>query len=440
MELEMLSFGRFVLCSIDIYMIYFFFKSMFSMRENMRLRLVYGFIAAASIFLINAFQNTVLNLMFVPIACFLYVLVGFKITFTQGIAYTIIYYAIFAGGREVAYELLFRLLSTFLPYEIPKWFTNGGFYFLIPEYLLSFLFLLIIGRSTRKLEIREEQEFAWYLLIMPVVSVFVLSSYLYIDFPESIYVQRLMCIGAFMLYFSNAAVFIILAKYTNILNTMKYEEMYMMKQAMEDEKFKNIVRLNERYRAYMHDIHSYLRHFRILIINGQQDKIVGIIDELEGKVEIETRDIVYSGNEVLNAILSEYKIKSQNQGIDMSVFVENFLKVDFIADTDMIAMFGNLLNNALEAAGKCESGHRKVDVKLFMGNQFMLVLHIENTFTVSAPREGERFLTTKKDVCCHGLGIGIVKKLAEKYGGDLTLEEKGDTFKASLIISSCPED
>lgn len=440
MKPEMITAGRFVLCAIDIYMIYFFFQTMFTMRKNIQLRFLFGFVAAFSIFLINAFQNTMLNLLLVPIICFLFIMLEFKISKIQGIAYTIIYYAIFAGGREVAYELLFRLLSTFLPFEIPMWFTNNGFYFLIPEYLLSFLFLLLIGRSTKKLEIKGNQEFSWYLIIMPVSSIIVLGSFLYMDFPESVFVQRLICTGAFMLYFSNAAVFIILAKYTTILNQMKYEEMYTMKQAMEDDEFQITARLNERYRAYMHDVHTYLGHFRMLILNGQPEKVVGIIDELEDKLEIDTQAVVYSGHQVLNAILSERKIKAQNEGIDLSIFVENFLKVDFISDTDMISLFGNLLDNAMEAASKCQSGNRKVDVKLFMGNQFMLVFYIENTFAFSAVREGDKLLSTKKDARYHGLGIGIAKKLAEKYGGDLSLEEKGDIFITSLIISACSAD
>lgn len=59
------------------------------------------------------------------------------------------------------------------------------------------------------------------------------------------------------MYFSNAAVFIILAKYKSVMNLAKYEEMSSFKQAMENDKLENIVKLNERNRNYMHDMHSY---------------------------------------------------------------------------------------------------------------------------------------------------------------------------------------
>lgn len=277
MEYGLFTLGRLLLCAVDICMVYFFFQSIFVTRGNRQIRLLCFALAAIVIFTINTYESTWLNLMVVPIACLLYVLCVFKLSLSQGIAYTVIFYTIFAGGREVAYEMLFRLLSSLLPVPIPPWFTPGGFLFLIPEYVLSILFLLLVVHSTRKLELNKNQTFAWYLLIMPVSSIIVLCCFLNMDFPDSAFLQRMVCLGAFLLYFSNMAVFLILAKYTSILNKMKYEEMYTMKLALEDEKFQKIARLNERYRSYMHDVHKYLNHFRMLALDNQPKKIAEII-------------------------------------------------------------------------------------------------------------------------------------------------------------------
>jgi two-component system sensor histidine kinase AgrC len=122
--------------------------------------------------------------------------------------------------------------------------------------------------------------------------------------------------------------------------------------------------------------------------------------------------------------------------VALFIFVEKFIKTDFLSDADIISMFGNLLDNALEASLKCDTGNKKVNVKLFMGNNFFLIFHIENTFSVSAKRDGTRLISTKDDEKTHGLGIGIVSNLAEKYGGSLTLEEKGDIFITTLAIST----
>lgn len=437
-NMEMISVGRLALCAVDVYMLYSFFKTMFKLRNyNVIMYVLFSVMVTVQIFFINAYSSTLLNLVVIPILYMLFALLMFKLSLAGVFTYTVIYYAIFSGGREVAYEMLFRLISNYTQFEIPPWFTSEGFYFLLPEYVLGFLFLLLIERSLKKLDIGEYQEFAWYLLVMPVSSLIVLSTFLYIDFPDSVSLQKLMCIGAFLLYFSNAEVFIVLAKYKSIMNLAKYEEMSNLKQAMEDDKFQNIASLHKLYRDYIHDIHLCLRQIRVFASNKQHKKIIEIVDKLEGEIQMGGHNIIYNTNEVLNTILAEYVLEAQNKGIELSVFVEDCLNVDFISDADMISMFGNLLNNALEATAKCEAGHRKADVKLFMGNQYMLVLYIKNSFLVSVQWEGEELLTTKKEKQFHGMGIGIVKRLAEKYGGTLMLEEKGSNFITTLIISAC---
>lgn len=436
MKWEMLTMGRTLLCGVDVAMLCLFFKAMFQLRR-------YGTGVCAALFvietgailLINSYGNTWLNLLVVPFSYMAFVLLMFKLSVTDALIYTVIYYAIFAGGREVASEMLFRMISSYFQFQISAWFTSAGFWYLIPEYILGFLFLLLIVKSLKKLDIRGHQGVAWYLLIMPVTSLIVLSTYMYMDFPDSLLIQRLMCIGAFLLYFSNAAIFIVLAKYKGIMNLAKYEEMAGLRQALEEDEFQNITRLNRLYRDYIHDMSSYLMQIRSLASNKQHQKIMELVDELEGEVRTGESNIVYNANEILNTILAERSIRAKNKGIELSVFVESFINVDFISSADMISMFGNLLDNALEAAETCETGHRKVDVRLFMGNRYMLVLYIKNSFAVPAQREGEKLLTTKKEKQFHGLGIGIVNRLAEKYGGTLLLEEDGENFITTLSLS-----
>ena len=186
----------------------------------------------------------------------------------------------------------------------------------------------------------------------------------------------------------------------------------------------------------MHDVHSYFNSFRLLALNGENDRIVEIIDELKGKIQKETNLNIYSSNPVFNAILSERVIKAKELEIKLSLFVEKNIKLDFISDADMMSLFGNLLDNAIEAAEKCEIGKRNVRIKVFMGTNYFLIFHIENSYSVKVKKAGEKLLTSKNDSKHHGLGIGIVMSLAEKYGGSLNLIQKDDIFLTTLAVSA----
>lgn len=105
-------------------------------------------------------------------------------------------------------------------------------------------------------------------------------------------------------------------------------------------------------------------------------------------------------------------------------------------DGDLISMFGNLFDNAMEAVIKCPSGKRNLDLKLYMGSDYFLVLQMTNSYAESIWRMDKRLLSTKRSIQHHGLGIGIVSTLAEKYGGVLELKELDGEFLTLLMISN----
>lgn len=423
-----------LLCIADIYMLYRFFAAMFEKRYQRKGTLLCFFVFVGLEFLVNLHGISLLNLLSLPTLCFLYSILEFRVSLRNGVIYTLIFYAIFAGG-EVALDIWRIFLNERHLFPAISLQANEGIVFMMIGYLFRFTFLLFIENYMKKIDLNGVQKHAWSLLAAPIVSLFILSSFLYIEFPEQLALQLAVSIGSLLLYFLNAVMFIILERYTVVMNRIKTEELQMTKQEMEEERIQNIIRLNENYRCCMHDMHSYFNHLRILALNGQNEEIEGVIDGIEGKIQEETKEGIYSGNSILNAVLSERAEKAKRSGIRMNIFVENFLKMDFIAPADMISMFGNLIDNALEAAMKCTKENRAVDVKLFMGNCHMLVLRVENHFAETPKRSGENFLTSKRDAGRHGLGIGIVKRTAEKYGGTLGIETQGTLFAATLTVS-----
>lgn len=426
-----------IFCVLDIYMLYRFVQAMFPLRLGKNAFLLCFFGVAALILLVNMEGSTLLNLGFVPFLYLGFVLLAFRISLTNGVVYTAIFYAIFAGGREAAFELFFRLLSYRQVLHIETWASVTGLCLLASEYLFSLLLLLSVTAYMKRLQISPNDDFAWSLLILPVASMTMLIGLAYSEFPDSAILQGLMCGGSFLLYLSNAAIFVILAKFGNLMNQKKEEALSHMKQSADGEHSRDLVQFNEYYQHYVHDAHSCFNSIRVLAMSGDNQKIVSLVDDFEGEMREELEVGFYSANAVLNALLTEQDIKARNQQINLSISVEKFLNLDFIADADIISMFGNLMDNAREAAVQCEPEKRNIHVNLFMGTRYLLVFYVENQFTGNAAVANDRFLTTKKDAHLHGLGISIVERLAEKYGGTLDLEKEKDIFMATLTISAC---
>ena len=81
--------------------------------------------------------------------------------------------------------------------------------------------------------------------------------------------------------------------------------------------------------------------------------------------------------------------------------------------------------------------------KFFMGNSYLFILHMENTFIGEIKYDGDQLETTKDNTEQHGLGVGIIRKLVKKYNGTLDMEVRGDRFYTTLTITvknDCEDD
>ncbi len=434
---DMLSMGRLGLCICDIYMLDHFFQSMFEKRITKRTSIAYIITAAVVIWLENAFGNTFLNLLFIPFLFVTFCKISFDLSMGNCIVYALIYFIVFSGGREVVFELLFRVFSGIFCVQIPEWFTPGGMPYLIMEYILAFALLHLIENYTGKLEVHKKGNANWYLLVLPLSSLVILFGYLYIDLPISDPMGIIMCLGAVSLYISNAVIFIILGKFAEMQERVQRLQMAELKQHLDKINYESIDKANRIYRKYLHDMHKYFNQFRILAGRGENNIIVEIVDELEGKLKLEEESVIHTKDTVLNVLLTEYSGRAKEKDIRMDIHIDVLQSLDFISNTDKISMFGNMLQNALEAAQKCIGNDRYIEIKLYMGNRFFLILQVENGVADQPIQNGERYLTTKEDKANHGIGISVVEELAEKYGGTLNLENGDHRFTAILMLSVC---
>ena len=119
----------------------------------------------------------------------------------------------------------------------------------------------------------------------------------------------------------------------------------------------------------------------------------------------------------------------------MDIYVEPFLRLGSISDGDLVAMFGNLLDNAIEAAAQCEDDKRKIIVRIYMENDGKIcVVKLVNYFATPRIQHKSGFVSTKKNRELHGIGIKSVEKTAKKYHGYLQCLLEGEKFMTILIL------
>ena len=104
--------------------------------------------------------------------------------------------------------------------------------------------------------------------------------------------------------------------------------------------------------------------------------------------------------------------------------------VDFIEPLDISIIFGNGLDNAIEASEKLPEEQRAILVKAGKMQNFFSVL-IENNCLQDSGNTKSR--TTKTDDFFHGFGISNMRNAAEKYGGQLTTKCESGKFLLKIL-------
>ncbi len=143
---------------------------------------------------------------------------------------------------------------------------------------------------------------------------------------------------------------------------------------------------------------------------------------------------VNTGNKVVDIILTEKSLVCHGKNIQLTCMAD-CSRLGFIADGDLYALFGNIVDNAIEATSRvddCEK--RAISLNIHTECGFVTVM-CENYYDGILKLDGNGMpVTTKLDADYHGFGIKSVKAIAEKYGGRAGIVSDDDIFRINVMI------
>lgn len=136
-----------------------------------------------------------------------------------------------------------------------------------------------------------------------------------------------------------------------------------------------------------------------------------------------------TGNPYLDVIIRDKAKAAREKQIDFTAII-HFADGGFLDPLDISTIFGNALDNAIEASEKLAIPRRIVSVKARRIHD-MLVIAVENNALPDADTSGK---TTKEDTLFHGFGLSNIRAAAEKYDGQCTVKCEGGVFVLKVMI------
>lgn len=120
---------------------------------------------------------------------------------------------------------------------------------------------------------------------------------------------------------------------------------------------------------------------------------------------------------------------AQERKIDFNAVI-SFESGSFLEPLDISTIFGNALDNAIEASEKLPEDRRLITVKAERVRNLLLITTTNNVL----PGTVARTETTKTDRFIHGFGLPNIKNAAGKYGGQCIVKSEDGKFTLKIII------
>ena len=389
------------------------------------------YLAALSFFLeVTANITFILWALCIPVAFM--AMAGFiwlcnKISFYESIFYAVMAFSI----AECIASLEWQVVNFFYPDTnlMPLYFEILAIIFVYGGVLFA-IWRLLSTRIDKENRLRIEKK-DWLISLLICILVFGLSNISFIsansETPKPYSVQ----IGLVRTLVDIAGVAMLYAHMLSCRTNMVRHELDAIQSALKNQyvQYKqsreSIDIINMKYHDMKHQI-NMLREM------NDSDQRAALLDRMEADIkayELQNK----TGNSVLDTLLTGKSLQCNKHDITMTVVADGSL-LDFMDAVDICSIFGNALDNAIEASMKLnDKKKRLIHLSVSKFKSFVMI-RIENYFEEHLITDEGGFVTTKKNAKNHGYGIKSINYTVERYDGVVDIKVKDNWFEVKILI------
>lgn len=188
-----------------------------------------------------------------------------------------------------------------------------------------------------------------------------------------------------------------------------------------------VLESEKRLYAYRHDLNAHLNALHYL---AEDNDTAGIKEYCEKLLEYSQgfRNVIISGNTVVDGILGRELEKSKDKGIELELQVA-LLEKNKISDYELCIIFSNIINNAIDA---CVEGD-KIKLACYPYNDYLCIMS-ENPIRKKITNIDDEIQTTKEDKVHHGYGIKNIRAVVDKYDGMMKIDTSNGIFLVEILV------
>ena len=247
--------------------------------------------------------------------------------------------------------------------------------------------------------------------------------------PEAAFVLSLATSGFFIMSASCLFLFDIMATWT----TRAFELQTHVVRADEEQKhLMDLLASHENIRGIRHDMRQHLQVLGSFADAGRWEELKKYLLQLDEDFS-PAENLLLSGHQLLDALVSA----KMQQALALGFTIEPRLTIPEelpFTETELCSIFGNLLDNALEAVQKLPSHERYVTLEAVI-NKGMWAIRVANASNGDYQRsDGSLGFQSTKPGTDHGIGIKRMQSIVEAHGGHLVIEALDSRFTVTIFV------
>lgn len=336
-------------------------------------------------------------------------------------------------------ETIVGLLFIFLGIKLSYMSVLGSF---ISKIILLMILvgLKLLNYSRLKRDIRLKY---WCVLFcIPLGSIFILNTiFMLCEESESKNSMVLAMISSAFILAANFMIFHIYEKLSERMEVQKQQIIFDKQIELCKIQIREREESKLNIRNMKHDIENHLICIREYLERCDLEYAKKYVDDLlHGGTYFNENTSINSGNIVVDALLNyKFRIMQQHQ-----IVMINHIEIPYdmqFNDADICIILGNCLDNSIEAVSVIQdirARYVKVELVYRKGG---LLFQIENPFIGKIIKDTKgNFVTTKKDVENHGIGLNSVSKAVKKYNGHMEIVAQEGVFRVQILLYATGEN
>lgn len=196
--------------------------------------------------------------------------------------------------------------------------------------------------------------------------------------------------------------------------------------------------MEEQYRQserLRHDLKNHVLALSGLWEGREWEKLGNYLKSMENSAELGAYEEA-TGSRAVDGLLYQKRKMAEEKQVSWESSVKIPKSCD-INEFDLCVLFGNLLDNAVEACEKSEHGKKRRDSKPFIrvhAGAVKKCLLMEVANSTAAEERSESGYTEKNSLPEYGIGLLNVEDVVRRYNGAMNIEINSGIFVVSILL------